>query len=50
MCRMIVRLISEIADDLYNLHTMNLILSVGTIRENLQFIDVLDEDEAYTND
>lgn len=45
MCRMIVKIVTEIADDLYNLHTLSFIVSVGTVRESLQLIDVLDEDE-----
>lgn len=42
---MIVKIVTEIADDLYNLHTLSFIVSVGTVRESLQLIDVLDEDE-----
>lgn len=43
---MLIKIITEVADDLYNLHTMNLIFSVGTIAEGLHLIDILDEDEG----
>lgn len=46
MCRIIVKIVTEIADDLYNLHTLSFIVSVGTVSEGLQLIDVLDEDEG----
>lgn len=46
VCRMIVKVVSEIANDLYNLHTVSLIVSVGSVRESLQLIDMLDEDEG----
>lgn len=46
MCRMLIKIITEVADDLYNLHTINFYFSMGTITEGLQLIDILDEDES----
>lgn len=46
MCRMLLKVITEVAEDLYNLHTVTLILSVGTISDSLQLLDILDEDDG----
>lgn len=46
VCRMIVKIVSEIATDLYDLHTVSFILSVGSVSESLQLLDILDEDEG----
>lgn len=45
MCRILIKVVTELAGDLYNLHTISFIVSVGTIRESLQLIEALDEDE-----
>lgn len=46
MCRMLIKVVAEIADDLYNLHTVSFIVSVGTVGESLQLLDALDEEEG----
>lgn len=41
-----MKIVSEIATGLYDLHTVSLIVSVGSVSESLQLIDMLDEDEG----
>lgn len=47
MCRMLIKIVTAVADDLYNLYTISFILSMGTIRESLQLIDMMDEEDSF---
>lgn len=45
MCRLLIKVITELVDGLYNIHFISFVVSVGSIRESLQLIDLLDEEE-----
>lgn len=45
MCRLLIKVITGLADGLYNIHFISFVVSVGSIRESLQLIELLDEEE-----
>lgn len=44
--RIVLKIATEVAEGLYNLHTISLFFSIGTITESLQLIELLDEEEG----
>lgn len=44
--RVLIKVAAEIAEDLYNLYEISLILSIGSVRDSLRLIELLDEDEG----
>lgn len=47
VCRMLIRIVAEVAEDLYDLHNLSFILSIGTVGDSLQLIELLDSEEQY---
>lgn len=45
MGRILLKIANEIAEDLYDLHSVSFILSIGTVRESLQLIELLDDED-----
>lgn len=46
MCRVLVRVVNEVAEDLYNLHLITFIVSIGSIKDSLRLLEMLDEEDA----
>lgn len=44
--RVLIKIATEITENLYNLYYVSLIISIGSIQESLQLIDILDEEEG----
>lgn len=44
--KILIQIASEVMEDLYNLYSISLILSIGSIRESLLLIEVLDEEDV----
>lgn len=44
--RVLIKVAAEIAEDLYNLYEISLILSIGSVQDSLRLIELLDEEEG----
>lgn len=45
MCKIVIKFITELSDNLYNLHMVSFIISIGSISESLALINVMDEED-----
>lgn len=48
MCRMLVKVLTELTEGIYDLHVISFIVSTGSIRESLELIEMLDEDDQLS--
>lgn len=46
ICTLIMKITTSIAEDLYNLRTIYFIISIGSVRESLNLLNLLDEDDV----
>lgn len=46
ICRILLKVLTQFVDQTYDLHYISLTLSIGTISENLQLLDVLEEEDV----
>lgn len=45
ICKIVLKLITDLSEGLYNLHMVSFIVSIGSVSESLALINVLDEED-----
>lgn len=45
--KILLNIATEIGEGIYNLHSITLIFSIGTISESLRLLELLDEEEEF---